>query len=141
MIDTKKLARYELLTVSATQLKSEWEAVEAERDEIRREILGEPVVVKDSAASSDKKADKPRKVLSAWERLRRQPPPALKATVAVVKELGTATNKAVAEKLGVSVIAASLRLSRAARDGFLNRVAQGAYEVNPLGGVMIPPKR
>lgn len=139
MVDPKKLAKYEALTVRSTQLKGELEVIESEREEIRRELLGEPVG--DSDVKTSNKTDKTKMGLSALERVRREPPRALKAAVAIVKELGTATNKQVAEKLGVSSAAASLRLSRAARDGWLDRVAQGAYVVNSLGGVMIPPKK
>lgn len=58
------------------------------------------------------------------------PPLALRAAINLVRQLGTASNKQVAEKLGLPLPAASLRLSRAAREGWIRRVSQGIYEVS-----------
>jgi putative AbiEi antitoxin of type IV toxin-antitoxin system len=141
-IDPKLLAHYDALTSKASQLENELAAVEREREKVRRVLLGDNLEVTDPISlEPTPKLDKSVKGLSAWERIGRGPPEALKSTVAVVKQLGRATNKQVANKLGIPVSAASLRLSRAARDGFLERVAQGIYEVHPLGGVMMPSKK
>jgi len=140
-VDPKLLAEYEALTVKATKLQGELEEVEHRREEIRKMLLGATPEVVQAFHEAKLVKDNAKKGLSAWERLRREPPEGIKSTVAVVKELGRATNKQVAEKLDIPTSAASLRLSRAARDGWLRRVAHGYYEVEPLAGVMTPKKK
>jgi hypothetical protein len=139
------LAEYETLTLKSAKMSEELRIVEARRDELRRRIIGNetvsPVVtVKPVKRDRKNRKRKPVQALTAWERINRTPTLAINAVVEVVKMLGRATNQQVASALNMSVETASLRLSTAARQGWLRRVAQGVYEVAPLGGVMVPAK-
>jgi hypothetical protein len=139
-IDPKLLAEYDDLTVMEVKLEAELTKVRQRRDELRSLFLGNVTEVADPTpvpVETPKKATKDRKPLSQWERLARKPPLALRSTIEAVKQFGQATNKQIAEKLKIPIGTASLRLSRAAREGWLSRVAQGVYEVEPLGGVMV----
>jgi hypothetical protein len=144
-IDPALLAEYDKLTVEELHLVNKLETLRERRSAIRQMMLGDNISVTDNMPSTNIAAEAPtvlRKVkrLSSWDRIRRQPPEALRSTVALVAKLGKATNKEVAEALGIPTSTASLRLSRAARDGFLNRVAQGIYEVDLVGRVLGPAK-
>ena len=139
VVDPKILAEYDELTLEEGALEAEIRKIRERRDHLRSIILGVAIITDDKLDKMDTSPThkkKGRRPLSSWERLRQQPPAALAGTVNIVRELGQATNRQVAEKLGISVAAASLRLSRAFRKRWLNRVSQGVYEIEPLGGVM-----
>jgi hypothetical protein len=137
-IDPQDLAEYDSLTTKQVKLEAELAKVRERREELRIKFLGGviPAAVEMTPATIEATPTK-KKGLSVWERISRKPPRALQSTVEVVRQLGRATNKQVAEKLGIPLGTASLRLSRATKDGWLSRVGQGVYEVEPLGGVMV----
>jgi hypothetical protein len=144
-IDPALLAEYDKLTAEELHLSEKLEALRERRSAIRQMMLGDNISITENIPPASTVAEHPKvlkrvRQLSSWERIRRQPPEALRSTVALVAKLGKATNKEVAEALGIPTSTASLRLSRAARDGFLNRVAQGIYEVDPVGRVLGPTK-
>jgi hypothetical protein len=123
-IDPQLLAEYDGLTVKQAKLEAELEAIKLRRDQLRAVLLG------GSTVRTPKKNDE--RPLSALQRLTRQPPKALKGVIEIARELGRVTNQQVAEKLNIPIETASLRLSRATREGFLTRVAQGVYEVDDM---------
>lgn len=131
-------AEYDSLTTKQVKLEAELSHVRQRREELRIKFLGgvTPAAVETTPAPDDMTPIK-KTGLSSWERLVRKPPRALQSTIEVVRQLGRATNKQVAEKLNIPLGTASLRLSRATKDGWLARVGQGVYEVAPLGGVMV----
>ena len=139
-IDPYELAEYDSLTTKQVKLEAELAQVRQRREELRVKFIGGGATstpVETTPASTAITSAPTKKGLSTWERLARKPPRALQGVIEVVRQLGKATNKQVAEKLGITVAAASLRLSRATKDGWLSRVDQGVYEVEPLGGVMV----
>lgn len=125
--DPKVLAEYDALTIEQAKLREKLAAIEARREELRTILFGQP------ASEGKAKADKPVKVSTVWDRIKREPPKALAGVVEVVTKLGRAKNAQVAQALGITIEAASLRLSRAVKEGYLRRVAQGVYEADSLG--------
>ncbi len=105
---------YDALTIRETELAAELERVRTRRQQLRETLFGE-------------RKSKPDTRPTVWQRLGKEPPLALEKVIEVVERLGRATNAEIAKELGIPVQTASLRLSRAVKEGFLRRVAQGTY--------------
>ncbi len=110
--------------------------LEAQRDEVLRRVL-----VKTLAAATQPTLEAPpsggEEPRTAWERLiGRTPSPAIADVVAVVRRAGQpVSTETVATELAISMETAAVRLSRAVKDGFLQRVKRGLYEaLEEFGG-------
>jgi transcriptional regulator with XRE-family HTH domain len=138
MTDPKVLAEYEDLIGQRARHQDKLAQIDLRLDELRSIILGQDVAPEKSPTPEVEQSPvRPaKKGPSHWERLaamRRGPPKSLAPVVAVVKTKGRVKNAEVAETLGITIEVATLKLSRAVKQGYLRRVAQGTYEVEPLG--------
>jgi hypothetical protein len=116
---------------SARQFAKQLAEMDGRLAELRATLFGHPITTTTATTPKSVYAHMKENASATATTAVEQASPAIASVVIAIKKLGgKAKNQAVAEELGITSGAAAIRLSIAARDGWIRRVAHGEYEAS-----------